>query len=66
LLPENHEYEVLRLLVVSYPSTCIADDRHRIRPGDKAARLQRADNPMWPVPGLVCYKCAKGMRRAVA
>lgn len=61
---DEHEYEVLRVIQVSYPATCNMDDRHRIRPGDKGARLQRADNPMWPVPGLACIKCIKGMPRS--
>lgn len=59
------DYEVLgRWFPAQFVGRCTLDYDHKIRLGDKVARVQRTDNPMLPVPGVACEKCLKILPRA--
>jgi len=61
----EEDYEVIgRVFEAQYSQSCTIDDEHRIRRGDRVAKVQRADNPMLPVPGVACKVCIKGMPRS--
>lgn len=65
-MTDETNYEVLRLFATSYRGRCTLDFDHLFKPGDLVARLQRADNPMLPVPGVACSRCWKLLPRAAA
>lgn len=47
-----------------FPGRCAVDHDHVIKRGDRIARVQKAANPMLPVPGVACTMCVKVLRRA--
>lgn len=48
-----------RKFPAQFPGYCVVNDDHRIRLGDKVARVGRSDNPMRPVSGVACEKCVR-------
>lgn len=60
----DEKYEVIgRTFEAQYSGHCTVEYRHRIRRGDTVARVQKADNPMLPVPGVACSLCVKLLPR---
>lgn len=56
----DFEYEIIgRTFEAQFPSHCAIDYDHKIKRGDRVGRVQRADNPMIPVPGVACKNCVK-------
>lgn len=54
------EYEVVgRPFQAQFSGYCAVDYDHRIKRGDRVARIQRADNPMIPVTGVACPMCLR-------
>lgn len=54
----EREYEILgKVFLSQFPGVCRVDPDHKIRRGDKVARVQYADNPMIPVTGVACSQC---------
>ncbi len=51
------EYEITALFEAQYPGHCAINWDHKIKPRDRVARIQHADNPMLPVRGLACKNC---------
>lgn len=45
-----------------YPARCTLDYEHKIKRGDRVAKIQRKDNPMLPVPGIACKNCTADIR----
>lgn len=59
------EFEIVRgPFKTAYRGTCTIDRMHEMKPGELVAVVQRADNPMLPVPGVACYRCIRLMSRA--
>jgi hypothetical protein len=55
---EDIEYELIgRWFNAAFSGHCALDWEHIIRRNDKVSRVQRADNPMLPVVGVVCPAC---------
>lgn len=63
ILPES-DYEITVLMTAQFHGTCTIDPEHRIRKGDTIARVQHADNPFLPVPGVACASCVLDLPRA--
>lgn len=63
-LGPDEMYEIVAVFDAQFPSRCRVDYDHKIRVGDRVARLQRSDNPMLPVTGVACSKCYKIIPRA--
>lgn len=61
--PEEFEVQG-QPFTTAYRGNCTVDFDHVIKPGEKVARVQRADNPMLPVPGVACHRCIRLMARA--
>jgi hypothetical protein len=62
---DDIEYELIgRWFNAGFPSHCAIDWEHVIRRNDKVSRVQRADNPMLPVSGVVCTSCMKMLPKA--
>lgn len=47
-----------------FPGHCTINRDHKIKRGDRVVRVQRADNPLIPVPGVACKNCTKILPRA--
>lgn len=60
----DHEYEVINVFPSQFNGFCTLDFGHKIRRGDRVVKLQRADNPLVPVPGVACKICALDIPRA--
>lgn len=57
---EEVEFEIVgRAFPSQYHGVCTLDPDHRIRRGDKVARVQRSDNPMLPISGVACNMCVR-------
>ena len=61
--PDDYE-RTGRIFEAAFPGHCTIDYDHPIKRGDPVTRLQRADNPMLPVPGVACKTCTKLVPRA--
>lgn len=46
----------------SFHGHCTLDYDHRIKRGDRVARLKRTDNPMLVVSGVACKLCVDELR----
>lgn len=56
-------YEIVgRAFESQYSGRCTLDPDHKIKRGDRVARIQRKDNPMLPVSGVVCKNCVSDLR----
>ena len=44
-----------------YSGRCTINHSHKIKRGERVARVQFSDNPMVPVPGVACYSCIRGL-----
>ena len=52
------DYEIVgKPFEAQYPGHCAINRDHTVRRKDRVARVQRADNPMLPVPGVACKAC---------
>lgn len=51
-----------RIFEAVYPGRCTIDSEHKIKRGDRVAKLTRKDNPMLPVPGVACKLCTDEIR----
>lgn len=60
----DSDYEITALFTAQFAGTCTIDSEHRIRRGDRIAKVQHADNPMLPVPGVACSACVLDLPRA--
>lgn len=61
---DEPKFEVIgRAFDSQFTGRCTIEYDHRIRRGDLVARVQRADNPMLPVPGVACAACVKVLPR---
>lgn len=57
---DEEEFEVLgRVFEAQFSGRCTIDYGHKIRRGDRVARVQRVANPMLPVAGVACAMCVK-------
>lgn len=55
---DEPEFEIIgRTFEAQYHGVCTLDYDHRVRRGDRVARIQRADNPMLPITGVACKNC---------
>jgi hypothetical protein len=63
ILPES-EYEIVATFDAQFHGWCNIDSEHRIKKGSKVARVQHADNPLLPVPGVACATCILDLPRA--
>lgn len=62
---DEREFEIIgHPFPAQYGGVCTLDYDHRIRRGDRVAKVQRADNPMLIVSGVACKDCIKGMPHA--
>lgn len=58
-------YEVVgRAFESMYRGHCAIDYEHKIRIGEKVARVRRADNPLIAVGGVACKNCIREIPRA--
>lgn len=56
-------YEVVgRTFESQFHGRCTLDREHKIKRGDRVARIQRTDNPMLPISGVVCKNCLADIR----
>ncbi len=54
------EFEIVgRVFEAQFSGHCTLDYDHKVRRGDRVARVQRADNPMMPISGVACKDCVK-------
>ena len=61
----DQDYEVIgRVWKSQFSGDCTVDSRHHIRRGENVARVQYANNPMIPVPGVACSVCLRELPRA--
>lgn len=59
------EYEVLgRPFPAQFKGSCTLNWDHSYKRGDMVARVQRADNPLLPIPGVACAACVRILPRA--
>lgn len=57
---DEEEFEVMgRIFEAQFSGHCTIDYDHKIRRGDRVARVQRVANPMLPVAGVACAMCVK-------
>lgn len=62
---DEDEFEIIgRVFDAQFPGHCTIDYDHRIKRGDRVARVQRIDNPMIPVTGVACSACVKVLSHA--
>jgi hypothetical protein len=47
-----------------YPGACTLDYEHPVKRGDKVGKIQYADNPMVPIPGVACKRCTAEIKLA--
>ena len=63
---EDFPYEIVgRAFEASYRGHCNIVYEHKIKVGEKVARVRRADNPMIVVGGVACKICIREIPRAV-
>lgn len=60
----DHDYEILAIFPSQFGGYCTIEPSHRIKKGDRVSKIQRADNPMVPVPGVACSICTLDLPRA--
>lgn len=54
------DFEIIgRVFEAQYHGVCTINYDHKVRRGDRVAKVQRADNPMLPVSGVACKDCVK-------
>ena len=51
-----------RIFEAQYRGVCTLDPEHKIKRGDRVARLIRKDNPMLTVGGVACKHCTEEIR----
>lgn len=57
---DETEFEIIgRTFEAQYSGVCTINYDHKVRRGDRVARVQRADNPMLPITGVACASCTK-------
>ena len=57
------KYEIVgRTFESQFHGRCTLDRDHKIKRGDRVARIQRKDNPMLPIAGVVCKLCLGDLR----
>lgn len=57
-------YEIVAVFDAQFPGHCNMNWEHKIKPGVRVARLQHANNPALPVPGVACTKCMRDLEFA--
>lgn len=56
-------YEIVgRTFESQFSGRCTLDPEHKIKRGQRVARVQRKDNPMLPVGGVACRLCIDELR----
>lgn len=60
----NEQYEMIAVFEAQFPGHCTLNWDHKIKVRDRVARVQHADNPMLPVPGVACTKCMRDLEFA--
>jgi hypothetical protein len=60
----DHDYEIVAYFPSQFGGYCNLVDVHKIRKGDKVAKIRLADNPMVSIPGVACTICALDIPRA--
>lgn len=62
---DEEDFETVgRGFEAQFPGRCAIVYEHKIQRGDLVSRVQRADNPMLPVPGVACKVCTRLIPRA--
>ena len=62
---DDEEFEVIgKVFEAQYSGHCTIEYAHKIRRGDRVARVQRVSNPMLPVAGVACAMCVKILPKA--
>lgn len=62
---DESEFEIIgRVFEAQYSGVCTINYDHRVKRGDRVAKVQRADNPMLPVSGVACAACVKVLPHA--
>jgi hypothetical protein len=56
--------EVTSVFNAMYPALCALNRNHKIKPNDLVAKIRRLNNPMLPLPGVVCKDCFADLPRA--
>lgn len=60
----DHDYEIVAMFPSQFAGYCTLVDIHRIRKGDRVAKIRLADNPLISIPGVACGICALDLPRA--
>lgn len=59
----DRDYEIIAVFESKFTGHCIINWDHKIKRGQKVARVRRTDNPFVPVSGVVCWSCARLLPR---
>ncbi len=62
--PEDVFEVVGRAFEAKYKGYCAINYDHKIKLGQRVARVQRKDNPMIPVSGVACSECIRILPKA--
>jgi hypothetical protein len=56
--------EITSIFTTSFPGLCALNRTHKIKPNETVAKIRRRNNPMLPLPGVVCKDCFADLPRA--